>query len=93
MTQKPTNQQPSLFDTKVVESVTKPPETLTIMAKSETKALTSETEAIAQKHRMQSWIEVNTPAWQKILKESIETGDKVREKYAVWMLETVLKEK
>jgi hypothetical protein len=32
------------------------------------------------------WRETNIPAWQRILKESIESGDKIREQYARDML-------
>jgi hypothetical protein len=40
---------------------------------------------------LDEWCRINIPAWQRILKESIEAGDKSREKYARWMLSEVLK--
>ena len=36
------------------------------------------------------WYELAIPVWQRILKESQEAGDKRREEYARWMLNTVL---
>jgi hypothetical protein len=40
---------------------------------------------------LEEWRRINIPAWQRILRESIEAGDKSREKYARWMLTEVLK--
>lgn len=42
---------------------------------------------------LSEWYKISIPTWQKILKESIEAGDKEREKYALWMLKEVLKVK
>jgi hypothetical protein len=40
--------------------------------------------------QMRRWVEFVTPAWRKVLAESIQQGDKDREKYARWILNTVL---
>jgi hypothetical protein len=37
------------------------------------------------------WRRLNISTWQRILKESCESGDKRREVYARWMLDEVLK--
>ena len=39
----------------------------------------------------EDWRSINIVAWKRILKESIESNDTTREKYARWMLDTVLK--
>lgn len=42
---------------------------------------------------MEEWRRISIPAWRRILKESIQEGNKRREKYARWMLKEVLKDK
>lgn len=39
---------------------------------------------------LEEWIKMSIPAWERILKESIEKGDTERQKYAEWMLKEVL---
>lgn len=39
----------------------------------------------------QAWLRANIPAWREILKDSIAKQNKDREKYARWMLTSVLK--
>lgn len=38
------------------------------------------------------WRRFNIPCWRRVLKESIEAGDKGREKYAQWILKSVLED-
>ena len=71
---------PPKIDTKVPEIPTKQAEIVTEPPKIET----------PYEWAMRRWIEFTTPAWRKVLNESIEQGDKDREKYARWILKDVL---
>ncbi len=39
---------------------------------------------------LQEWRRVSIPDWRRILQESIDHGDRLREEYALWMLREVL---
>jgi hypothetical protein len=41
---------------------------------------------------LEEWRRTSIPDWQRILKESINSGDLNREKYARWMLKEVLED-
>jgi hypothetical protein len=73
-------QQPTLFDTE--------------LAKGDTKQPVCETKAVLPDDwYLTRWVEFAIPAWRKVLKESIEAGDKRREQYARHILKDVLEVK
>lgn len=43
-----------------------------------------------QAYMHEEWRRVSIPDWRRILRESIEQGDKKREEYARWMLREIL---